>query len=172
MANDANRNPVLRFFNSDGIELQPLDLKSIALPSSIINSMVGNSMFPVADMIDVKEFVRLERQRAMEQSAYLLANRPVRRPLAKFIGDGDVPRFTPQQCQLKCDFERDMSLTGCDRDAGTEGILCTLGTVGLAEVPLVAAGFAAWCGQRTLGRLAECRENTYRRHYNCGIACN
>jgi hypothetical protein len=171
MATDANRNPVLRFFDANGTELQPIDLKAIGLPSSVTNTITANSILPTADMIDVKEFARLERQRALERSSYLLSTNPSQKPLAKFAGDGDIPRWTPQQCQLKCDVERDLGLVECERGAGLEGAACAAGTAGLAELPPVAAAFAIWCGARTIDRFAACKADKYNRWYGCSLQC-
>jgi hypothetical protein len=78
MAIDIKGNPVLRIFDSKGNELRPVDLKSIGLPSSFIDSVSGNKVLPTADMIDVKEFARMESQRANSNIAYLLSNKASR----------------------------------------------------------------------------------------------
>jgi hypothetical protein len=169
---DANRNPVMRFFDGAGTELQPVDLKANGFLPSIINSMSTSSLFPATDMIDIKEFARLERQRSLERSASLLANKPSQKPLAKFIGDGDVPRFTPQQCQLKCDLERELGYNQCDRDSGDGLFWCAVGTAALLESAAGAAIFAGACTAANRRDLSTCRDNIAKRHYNCSLVCN
>ena len=83
MATDVKGNPVLRFFESTGNELQPVDLKSIGFPQSVIDSISGDKVMPTADMIDVKEFAKIASQRANDKISYLLSIRGVKKSIVR-----------------------------------------------------------------------------------------
>ena len=199
MATDVKGNPVMRFFDGKGDELQPVDLKSAGFLPSFIESVSGNKIFPAADMIDVKEFARLESQRAKDKISYLLSiksanKQPVRAksPIGSASSSdcvgpdaGDCPDTggggvyvpggggggTERVCQATCDYNRDVGVAECESRAGNEAALCAAGTALLLENPFAAAGFAGWCAQRTSGRLQECKVNVAGRAYSCSVRC-
>jgi hypothetical protein len=197
MATDVKGNPVMRFFDSKGDELQPIDLKSAGFLPSFIDSISGNKILPTADMIDVKEFARLESQRAKDKISYLLsiksANKQTARPKPPTNngsnsdcegpdaddcaytggggGDSGGGGNTERVCQASCDYNRDVGIAQCESAAGNEAALCATGTALLLENPLAAVAFAGWCAQRTSNRLAECKVNVAGRAYNCSVRC-
>jgi hypothetical protein len=201
MATDIKGNPVMRFFDSKGIELQPVDLKSAGFPPSLIDSVSGNKIMPTADMIDVKEFARMESQRANDKMAYLLSNKASKVRTGPSVknemtctdnedagtttcivenGDGGAGNGSQNDraasermrvCQLRCDYFRDVGIAECESRAGNEAALCAVGTALLLENPLAAGVFAGWCAQRTANRLAECKVNTASSTYSCSIQC-
>lgn len=201
MATDIKGNPVMRFFDGKGNELQPVDFKSAGFLPSFIDSVSGNKIMPTADMIDVKEFARMESQRANDKIAYLLSNKASKVTTGPSVknemtctdnedagtttcivegGDGGAgnggqnDRSASERmrvCQLRCDYFKEVGIAECDSRAGNEAALCAVGTALLLENPFAAAGFAGWCAQRTSNRLQECKVNTASNTYNCSIQC-
>ncbi len=197
MATDINRNPVMRFFDSKDNELQPIDLKSAGFPSAVVDSMSGDKIMPTADMIDVKEFARMELQRASQKSAHAMSIRAATKSLAKSdidcgragpdgdcldngggVGGGGTGGIhgllTPQQqrvCVLRCDLNRDIGLNNCDRAANLRIFACAAGGALLIEAPPVAAVAAGACIAYSSDRTAECRDGIARTNYQCAAAC-
>ncbi len=198
MATDIKGNPVLRIFDSKGNELQPVDLRSIGLPSSFIESVSGNKILPTADMIDVKEFARMESQRASERINYLLSIRDATKPRAKIGGGcedlpfgcgggdgGDIggggggggghPYFTPQkqqQCRLRCEFDRNIATNECDREASVRRAACGVGALMGAELPPAGIAFGLGCVVASENRTADCKNNVARINLSCSSSCN
>ncbi len=196
MATDIKGNPVLRIFDSTGTELQPVDLKSIGFLPSLIESMSGNKIFPTADTIDVKEFARMESQRASERLAYLLSTRTLQKSGADIScgrpgpdgdcfdgggggggggGSGGVHGLlTPRQqrlCILRCDLEKELGQNNCDRAANARQFACAAGGALLLKVPPVAGVATGACLAYSADRTADCRDGVARATYKCNAAC-
>ena len=176
MAADPNGNPVIRFFDNNGIELTPIELKSIGFPQLIIDTVVANSHLAEAGVIEPKAFSAFEARRAAERFAVSSSNAPTQKLRgekqgAAFVGDGDTPRFTPQ-CLAKCDYELSGDLSKCDRADSDSTFVC--GGLGLLmiENPIGAGAVVLVCLDRARGRLAECREFANWKRFSCVSNCN
>jgi len=198
MATDINHNPVMRFFDSKGNELQPVDLKSVGIPQPVIDSISGDKVMLTADTIDVKDFAWMELQRASQRSIQAMSIRAaIKSPKEKSFAkdcqtpgpDGDcldggggtgggvgAPHFilTPQQqrlCILKCDLDKERGLNYCERLASQRQFACAAGGVLLLEVPPLAGGATAACLAYSADVAANCRDGIAGRNYSCAAAC-
>lgn len=176
LASDRNSDTIVRFWDCSGTELQPVDLRGIGVPQSLIDSIIGDAIFPPAEMIDPKAFGALEPQLAIERAARGLANglSPKlhgEKIKSQFVGNGDIPLFTPQ-CTYISYARQSLDLNRCDFDDNAQLGICGVGSLGLAEVPPVALGAVIVCTGISKYELYTCKNQAIQKRFECVSKCS